>query len=199
MSRIDLSQEIKSNKTGKNMMRDPNFKKPLIILLLLCLLFGTIIIFIISKFVDLPFKTGNRNTSEVVKDSVNIIQDKIEEVKKSFLIIRPNSFWDHRNYTDIDYSNKIIGLAVNKVLGYDQKKQEWFYRTAEDRVSEIVSAVGKLTLDDTKYEAEIQFNIVGNFVYFYDLHLKEEGRGDRFMSATPRQKSLLIEMMYRGH
>lgn len=199
MSKIDLSEELKEEPKSKSRKKvDRKLKKPLILLGLISLVFAVVIIFIVSQLVDLPFQAGSRNLNVVVQDSVVISELKIEQARKSFLLILPNSFWDHTNFTDIDYSNKNIGLAVNNVLGYDMKKQSWSYGIADDGVSEIVSVVGKLTLDNVKYEANISFNLVDNNTYFYDLHLKEERRRSKYLPATQKQKSLLIQMMYRG-
>ncbi len=196
MSKIDLSEVIEEEKKIK--YKSLISKRMLITFLVFSAITAIAIIIIVNNLVDLPFKSESRNTSVVVQDSVNIKEVKINQAKQSFLIILPNSFWDHSNFTDIDYSNKTIGLAVNNVLGYDSKKQTWNYFLADDGVSEIVSVVGKLSLDNVRYEANIQFNIIDNYTYFYDLYLKEDRRRARYLPATPRQKSLLIQMMYRS-
>jgi len=199
MSKIDMSEVLTEEPQTKTKKRKSLVsKQTLIVFMVLCLIFGTGIIIIINKLVDLPFQTDSRNFNVVVQDSVNVSEQKINYVKKSFLLILPNSFWDHTIFTDIDYSNKTIGLAVNNVLGYDTKKQAWSYYIADDGVSEIVSVVGKLTLENVKYEANIQFNIVDNYIYFYDLELKEDRRRAKYLPATAKQKSVLIQMMYRG-
>jgi hypothetical protein len=201
MSKIDLSEVLDKEASPKGKIKKKQgliSKQSIIIFVLLFCIFAGAIVFIITKLVDLPFQANNRNFSVVVQDSVNVSETKIEQVRKSFLLILQNSFWDHSNYTDIDYSNKTIGLAVNNVLGYDMKKQKWSYQVADDGITQIVSAIGKLTLDGVKYEANIKFNIVDDSVYFYDLHLKEDIRRSRYLPATPKQKSLLIQMMYRG-
>jgi len=199
MSKIDMSEVLTEESQTKTKKRKSLVsKQTLIVFMVLCLIFGTGIIIIINKLVDLPFQTDSRNFNVVVQDSVNVSEQKINYVKKSFLLILPNSFWDHTIFTDIDYSNKTIGLAVNNVLGYDTKKQARSYYIADDGVSEIVSVVGKLTLENVKYEANIQFNIVDNYIYFYDLELKEDRRRAKYLPATAKQKSVLIQMMYRG-
>ncbi len=198
MSKIDMS-EVLANDPPKKTKKRKRFvsKNTLILFALIFFVFGTTIIIIVNNLVDLPFKAGNRNTGNVSQDSVNIKEEKIDYVQGSFLLILPNSFWDHENFTDIDYSNRTIGLAVNNVMGFD-KNQTWNYYIADDEVSEIVSVVGKITLDNVKYEANIQFNIVNNFIYFYDLSLKEELRRAKYLPANPRQKIMLIQKMYRG-
>jgi len=198
MSKIDMS-EVLANDPPKKTKKRKRFvsKNTLILFALIFFVFGTTIIIIVNNLVDLPFKAGNRNTGNVAQDSVNIKEEKIDYVQGSFLLILPNSFWDHENFTDIDYSNRTIGLAVNNVMGFD-KNQTWNYYIADDEVSEIVSVVGKITLDNVKYEANIQFNIVNNFIYFYDLSLKEELRRAKYLPANPRQKIMLIQKMYRG-
>ncbi len=201
MSKIDMSDvlEKESKRKSKSKQKEALIpKNSIIIFAILCFLFATVIILVVNKLVDLPFQVNNRNLSVVVQDSVNVSEMKIDQVRKSFLLILPNSFWDHSNFTDIDYSNKTIGLAVNNVLGYDMKKQNWSYRQADDGITQIVSVVGKLTLENVKFEAIIQFNIVDDHTYFYDLQLKEDIRRARYLPATPKQKILLIQMMYRG-
>jgi len=201
MSKIDMSDvlEKESKKKSKSKQKEALIpKNSIIIFAILCFFFATVIIFVVNKLVDLPFQVNNRNLSVVVQDSVNVSEMKIDQVRKSFLLILPNSFWDHTNFTDIDYSNKTIGLSVNNVLGYDMKKQNWSYRQADDGITQIVSVVGKLTLENVKFEAIIQFNIVDDHTYFYDLQLKEDIRCARYLPATPKQKILLIQMMYRG-
>lgn len=194
MDHLLTNNDKKSKKKKKTLVS----KRLLITFLVFSFIIATSIILIINKLVDLPFKAESRNVNLVVQDSVNVKEVKINQVKQAFLLILPNSFWDHSNFTDIDYSNKTINLAINNVLGYDDKKQSWDYFIADDGVSEIVSVVGKLTLDNVKYEANIQFNILDNYTYFYDLYLKEDRRRARYLPATPRQKSLLIQMMYRS-
>ncbi len=201
MSKIDMSDvlEKESKRKSKSKQKEALIpKNSIIIFAILCFFFATVIILVVNKLVDLPFQVNNRNLSVVVQDSVNVSEMKIDQVRKSFLLILPNSFWDHSNFTDIDYSNKTIGLAVNNVLGYDMKKQNWSYRQADDGITQIVSVVGKLTLENVKFEAIIQFNIVDDHTYFYDLQLKEDIRRARYLPATPKQKILLIQMMYRG-
>lgn len=200
MSKIDLQDvlEKEPQKKAKKKKQTLISKNTLILFVILFIIFATTIILIVTKLVDLPFQANNRNLNIVVQDSVNIGAVKIEKVRKSFLLILQNSFWDHSNYTDIDYSNKTIGLAINNVLGYEAKKQEWSYMIADDGVTEIVSVTGKLTLDNVRYQAIIKFNIVDDYSYFYDLQLKEDIRRARFLPATPKQKSLLIQAMYRG-
>ncbi len=193
MSEVLANDHPKKTKKRKRFVS----KNTLILFALIFFVFGTTIIIIVNNLVDLPFKAGNRNTGNVAQDSVNIKEEKIDYVQRSFLLILPNSFWDHENFTDIDYSNRTIGLAVNNVMGFD-KNQTWNYYIADDEVSEIVSVVGKITLDNVKYEANIQFNIVNNFIYFYDLSLKEELRRAKYLPANPRQKIMLIQKMYRG-
>jgi hypothetical protein len=199
MSKIPMEDLLTNNeKKSKKKKKTLLSKRLLITFLVFSFIIATSIILIINKLVDLPFKAESRNVNLVVQDSVNVKEVKINQVKQAFLLILPNSFWDHSNFTDIDYSNKTINLAINNVLGYDDKKQSWDYFIADDGVSEIVSVVGKLTLDNVKYEANIQFNILDNYTYFYDLYLKEDRRRARYLPATPRQKSLLIQMMYRS-
>ncbi len=199
MSKIPMEDLLTNNeKKSKKKKKTLVSKRLLITFLVFSFIIATSIILIINKLVDLPFKAESRNVNLVVQDSVNVKEVKINQVKQAFLLILPNSFWDHSNFTDIDYSNKTINLAINNVLGYDDKKQSWDYFIADDGVSEIVSVVGKLTLDNVKYEANIQFNILDNYTYFYDLYLKEDRRRARYLPATPRQKSLLIQMMYRS-
>jgi hypothetical protein len=199
MSKIPMDHLLTNNdKKSKKKKKTLLSKRLLITFLVFSFIVATSIILIINKLVDLPFKAESRNVNLVVQDSVNVKEVKINQVKQAFLLILPNSFWDHSNFTDIDYSNKTINLAINNVLGYDDKKQSWDYFIADDGVSEIVSVVGKLTLDNVKYEANIQFNILDNYTYFYDLYLKEDRRRARYLPATPRQKSLLIQMMYRS-
>jgi hypothetical protein len=199
MSKIPMDHLLTNNdKKSKKKKKTLLSKRLLITFLVFSFIIATSIILIINKLVDLPFKAESRNVNLVVQDSVNVKEVKINQVKQAFLLILPNSFWDHSNFTDIDYSNKTINLAINNVLGYDDKKQSWDYFIADDGVSEIVSVVGKLTLDNVKYEANIQFNILDNYTYFYDLYLKEDRRRARYLPATPRQKSLLIQMMYRS-
>ncbi len=195
MSKIEMKDIIDNAPKNKKRLIP---KAYLIIFSLLCLIFASVIMIIISNLIDLPFQAGSRNISVVVQDSVDIKEVKIKQVQDSFLIILPNSFWDHTNYTDIDYSRKTIALAVNNVLGYDDKLQTWDYFIADDGQSEIVSVRGKLIMDNVKYEANIQFNIIENTTYFYNLYLKEDRRRARIFPATPKQKSLLIQMMYRS-
>ncbi len=200
MSKIDLQDVLGKEPQKKTKKKKQTLisKNTLILFIILCIIFATTIIIIVTKLVDLPFQANNRNLNIVVQDSVNVSAVKIEKVRKSFLLILQNSFWDHSNYTDIDYSNKTIGLAINNVLGYEAKKQEWSYMIADDGITEIVSVTGKLTLDNVRYQAIIKFNIVDDYSYFYDLQLKEDIRKARFLPATPKQKSLLIQAMYRG-
>lgn len=196
MSKIDMSQVLEENKKKKKELLIS--KKKLVFLAIFSSIIAILIIIIVNKLVDLPFQAESRNVSLVVQDSVNVKEMKIKQVKSSYLLILPNSFWDHSNYTDIDYSRKTIDLAVNNVLGYDDKKQNWDYFIGNDGLSEVVSVVGKLIFDNVKYEANIQFNIVDNYVYFYDLFLKEDIRRAKYLPATPKQKSILIQMMYRS-
>ena len=200
MSKIDLQDVLEKEPQKKTKKKKQTLisKNTLILFIILCIIFATTIILIVTKLVDLPFQANNRNLNIVVQDSVNVSAVKIEKVRKSFLLILQNSFWDHSNYTDIDYSNKTIGLAINNVLGYEAKKQEWSYMIADDGITEIVSVTGKLTLDNVRYQAIIKFNIADDYSYFYDLQLKEDIRKARFLPATPKQKSLLIQAMYRG-
>ena len=197
MSKINMADVIKSEPKKKD--KKPLIPKATIIFVaVFSIVIATSIILIVNKLVNLPFQTGSRNLNVVIKDTVSVSEQKIDQVRKSFLLILPNSFWDHVNFTDIDYSSKTIGLAVNNVLGYDMKKQKWNYYIADDGISEIVSVVGNLTLDNDKFAAIIQFNIVDDYTYFYDLQLKEDRRRARFLPATPKQKSILIQTMYRG-
>ena len=151
MSKIDLSKVIDPKaKTSPGLVH--KFKNTLIAIAIMVVLFGAIIMLISAKIVDLPFKTGNRNLSVAVIDSINVSENKIDQVKKSFLQILPNSFWDHKNFTDIDYSKQTIGLAVNNALGYNPKEQLWTYQRQAEQQADIISVHGELVLDNVRYE-----------------------------------------------
>lgn len=197
MSKIDLSKVIDPKaKTSPRLVH--KFKNTLIALAIMVVVFGTIIMFISAKIVDLPFKTGNRNLSVAVIDSINVSENKIDQVKKSFLQILPRSFWDHKNFTDIDYSKQTIGLAVNNALGYNPKEQLWTYQRQAEQQVDIISVLGELVLDNVRYEAMISFSLTGDNAFFYDLKLKEKLRKAEFQIASSKQKILLIQKMYRS-
>lgn len=196
MSKIDLSKVLDSEPKSKPKL-DSHLKQSLIIASILIVVFGAAIIFISSQIVDLPFKVGSRNLSVTVTDSVNVSEEKIAQVKESYLQILPNSFWEHKNFTDIDYSNRTIGLAVNNALGYKAKEQSWSYTALPKQRNEIVSVNGEITLNNIRYEAIISFSISGTNIFFYDLKLKEKQRRAEFQIASARQNIYLIQKMYR--
>ncbi|OQY37231.1 MAG: hypothetical protein B6226_05430, partial [Candidatus Cloacimonetes bacterium 4572_65] len=115
-----------------------------------------------------------------------------------FLQIRTNSFWDHENYTDINYSNKTIALAVNNIYGYNAKKQVWNYSITTDNQTQIVEVEGITTLNNVKYKAKVSYELSGKDIFFYNLQLKEYRSRRGYTQATDRQKSMMIQKMYRG-
>lgn len=168
-----------------------------LIFLIIFAIFGGAILYFIVDLVKTPFVINNKNNVSTVIDTVNVSKTKIEFVKKSYMQILPNSFWDHVNYVDTDYSKYRIGTAVNNVLGYDEKKIHWFYKTLEDNETEIISARGYLTLNNVRYQAFIKFNIVDNKqVFFYDLSLREIRVSKKFSPATQKLKCELINLMF---
>lgn len=196
MSKIDLSKVLDSDSKAKPKL-DSHLKQSLIIASILIVVFGAAIIFISLQIVDLPFKEGSRNLSVTVADSVNVSEEKIAQVKESYLQILPNSFWEHKNFTDIDYSSRTIGRAVNNALGYKAKEQSWSYTALPKQRNEIVSVNGEITLNNIRYEAIISFSISGTNIFFYDLKLKEKQSRAEFQIASARQNIYLIQKMYR--
>ncbi len=202
MSKIELTDEIIQDGSSKNKKKSKHhkkaFRKWFITFFLLSLFFGFVIVKLIVETVDIPFSRKQKEVEKTVVDSIDVSLQKINFVKRSFLHILENSFWDHENFTDINYSNKNIELAVNNLFGYQDKNQKWEY--IDNSEGEFVTVEGTKILNNVKFITLIKFSISEDMVYFHDIQLKEyryRTRG-KFIPATNKQRVHLIQTMYRN-